>query len=104
MPGPNGAEMPSIKSCDLIELEPFGYREDRGIDGSEREIRVLPDQFRHPHQVDSGELHELDLAISDRVQEPGFGCGTNTGLQEVADLGEYGAGYEYWARVPLEEI
>ncbi len=104
MPGSNGAEMSPVERRHLVHVQPLGHRENRSIDGSEREIGVPSYELRHPSKINTGELDQLDFPIRDRVQEPGFGCGTNARLQEVADLRENRTRHEQRTSMPFEQI
>ncbi len=65
MAGPDSAEVPAVQGCDFVRVETFGDGEDSGINRSQREVGILPNQFRHPGKVGSGEIDEFDLTAGD---------------------------------------
>ncbi len=68
-------EVPPVEGRDGVRVEPFGDRENGGVDGADREVAVLFDQFDHPVEVLAIQWDQADLSGADGAQERGFGAG-----------------------------
>ena len=44
-------EVPVVQRRDMTRSVPLGHRDNRGVDGSKREIAVGGDKLRYPHPV-----------------------------------------------------
>ena len=97
MPGADSAEVSQVQGRDFGDFESCRYREHSGVDSSQREVGVLPHQFGHSSQIAAGEIHKLDFLISDGFQKRGLDLRPYASFQEIANLREYRAQYEYGA-------
>ena len=92
VPGPDDREVAAVERRDRRDAEPFGCRDDRGIDGAEREVAVLLDEVRDPEPI--GWMNRLDGEIpeSQLRQEPKLDVRMQPRGHEVRHLGdrEYG--------------
>jgi len=69
VPGTYDTEMPPVQRGYLNETEPFGDRDNPGVGRTERQVRVLVDQVRHPRVVVGREVDRLEVTVGQRAQE-----------------------------------
>lgn len=91
MPRSNGAEMATIEGNHQVRTEPFRERDDRGISASEREVRVLFDEFRDADPF-IGE-RRLNVEAAHAAQECSLDGGPKMAAREVRDFGNYQCRY-----------
>jgi hypothetical protein len=63
MSGPHRGEVPSIQRKDHIRIEPLGEHDNGCVCRAEREVGVLPDQFRYADELDEVLAQEWPAAI-----------------------------------------
>ena len=79
-------EVSTVEGRDGGDPESFGHRDHAGVDDAEAEIDAGVDQLDDPSPVIVEQVDASKLAGVDRMQEPGFGCGTQPRLDQPARL------------------
>lgn len=94
MAGADDGEVPPVESGDLMDTKALSDGDHGGVRRSQREVGVAFDQLGHTREVGTGEFGEYKFAGSERAQELCLSDWADSGLDHVADLGYYRAGYE----------
>lgn len=81
-----------VERGDVGDPEPFGDRDHRRVDGTQRKIGVLADEVLHALQVGCDQLGVGEGAVDELVQEGRRGVVLAPAFQEVADLNDNGRG------------
>lgn len=63
MPGPDNLKVTMVKCCDLLLTETFSNCDNRGVDETERQIRVLSAKLLDPRIVSTNEVGNPDSSI-----------------------------------------
>ena len=79
--------MPAIDGRYLGDVESFGGRDDRGIDGAERKVVVTRDELGDSDQVDGVNWLEVEVASREVTKEPDFWLPTQAGRDQVGHFG-----------------
>lgn len=82
--------MAQVECGDLCRPEPFGDRDDRCVDDSEREIGVGAKEAGDAGPVARLQVNHLEGAVRiERFEEIGFDIGSAVSFDEVARFGHY---------------
>lgn len=98
------AEVTPVDRRDRSYVETFGRRDDRGVDGSEREVAVLPDELGDAEPVGRGHRFREERAAREVPEEPHLRRRAEPRLEQVCDLGHAEDRREQWPGVRLEQL
>lgn len=65
-----------------------GYRDNRGVGGSQRKALMRIHQVCHPRKVGARQVDRREVPIGEGLQEQRLHAGTGLARQEVADLSD----------------
>lgn len=92
--GANNGEATPVCGQNISRFKSFGDSHDAGVHKSQWQIRVLVNERRRAHKIlRIGWLYR-ELVVRQRLNERQFRGGTNARLEEIADLGQHGDGYD----------
>lgn len=96
--------MATVERCDLGFSEPLGYSHDRGVHRSQGQVPVLRHQLGHSQPV--RRHHRLGDQASgcEITQESHLAVGTETGTDQIGDLGHHEHRDDQRAGVGFEEV
>jgi hypothetical protein len=83
---PDDREMPSIESGDRASVESLTSRDDRCIDGAERQVPVRRLQLRDPKPIGRPDWLGQQVASRKIAEEANFGLGPDSCPEQVRDL------------------
>lgn len=93
MAGSHVVEVSAVHGGDGGDAKPFGNRDQRGVGATHASVAVLPDEFRHPAQIDVSEVERTETTVTlaaNRVEEPSLSNRAAEAVDEVARLGQNG--------------
>ena len=85
---PNSTEVASVQREDSRDVEPFGHRNDEGIDGAERKVRILLDKIGGAKVIGGEGVEDTDGTISNLSKKSCFALRRGSSTKEVANLSQ----------------
>ena len=76
MPWPDYGEVTAVQCRHIAKPEPFGYRDNRGVGGSQRKTLIRIHQVGHPCKVGARQVDGCEVPISEGLQEQRLHAGT----------------------------
>lgn len=104
MTRPHDGEVPAVKGRDLIRIQAFCGRHDRGIDGSEWEIAITRDELCDAQPVSGRNRLDAERASGEIAKEADLGLRTKSCTEQVSDLGHHKHGDEERTGMVLEKV
>jgi hypothetical protein len=101
--GLHDCEVPTIERRHRQNPEALGRSHDRGVDRSQGQIAVLPDELADSQPVAGAHRLYREGAPGDIAEKPDFRVRTDASRQQIRDLGDRQDGDDQRARMRLEE-
>lgn len=104
MTRPYDGEVAAVKGCDLVRVQAFCSRHDRGIDGSEWGIVITRHELCDAQPVGGRNRLYAERTSGKIAKEADLGLRTKSCAQQVSDLGHHKHGNEKGAGMALEKL
>lgn len=98
------SEVSVVEGGNLGEVESLGRGYHRGIDRSEWQIPIAPDEFSNTKPVLAGDGFTEQVAGGEVPEEADFGLNTEPAGQQVRHLGYHQYGHEQGTWVRFDEL
>ena len=94
---PDDAEMASVERDDGHQPQPLRSGHQRRVDGSQRQVAVLPHELRDSQPVSFVNSLDKEFAGSERSEKANLGPGTKTRLDQIRHLRDHENRDQKWA-------